>query len=219
MDDHQWTLRNWIGGDSRLTQYDWLQIMFGIANNLVHAHGQGQVHGDLKPSNGILLIIQSTKTLVLVDLGPNNQFDWQGIHITDFGIQYLTRVQLPPEPGCLPTTGCVPGTYSYWAPEIQFMTQCQPTSQSDMWALGCIGYEMCMGQKLSYYNNRLAIDNFSRGGLLDLSGIDQMRFTPEVKTIIQQCLQLNPMERCTAMQLRDHIQQLLLQPIANGPIF
>jgi hypothetical protein len=52
MDDHQWTLRNWIGGDIQLTQYDWLQIMFGIANNLVHAHGQSQVHGDLKPSNG-----------------------------------------------------------------------------------------------------------------------------------------------------------------------
>jgi hypothetical protein len=52
MDDHQGTLRNWIGGDIQLTEYDWLQIMFGIANNLVHAHGQSQVHGDLKPSNG-----------------------------------------------------------------------------------------------------------------------------------------------------------------------
>jgi serine/threonine protein kinase len=62
MDDHQWTLRHWIGGDIRLTQYDWLQIMFGIANNLVHAHGQAQVHGDLKPSNGTLPTTQSTHT-------------------------------------------------------------------------------------------------------------------------------------------------------------
>ena len=153
-----------------------------------------------------------------MDLGPNNQFDWRGIHITDFGIQYLSRIPLHAEPGCLPTTGSVPGTYSYWPPEIQFMTQCLATTQSDMWALGCIGYEMCMGQKLSHYNNRLAIDNYSRGGLLDLSVIDPVRFTPDVKTIIQQCLQRDPTHRCTAIQLRDYIQQLL-QPAAVGPNF
>jgi serine/threonine protein kinase len=155
--------------------------------------------------------------LVLVDLGPNNQFDWRGIHITDFGIKYLSRVPLPAaQPGCLPITGSVPGTYSYWPPEIQIMAQSHATTQSDMWALGCIGYEMCMGQKLSQYNNRLAIDNYSRGGYLDMSVVDPVRFTPEIKTIIQQCLHRNPMQRCTAIQLREYIQQLL-QPAAVGP--
>jgi hypothetical protein len=74
-----------------------------------------------------------------------------------------------------------------------------------------MGYEMCVGQKLSHSNNRLAIDNFIRGGLLDLSAIDQLRFTPQVTTIIQQCLQMDPSHRCTALQLRDHIQCLLEQ--------
>jgi serine/threonine protein kinase len=151
-----------------------------------------------------------------VDLGPNNQFDSRGIHITDFGIQYLSRVQLPATPGSLPGTGSFPGTLSYWAPEIRLLYNTQATAQSDIWALGCIGYEMCVGQKLSQSNYRLAIDNFIRGGLLDLSAIDQLRFRPQVISIIQQCLQMDPLHRCSAVQLRDHIQCLLQQ---NGCFF
>jgi serine/threonine protein kinase len=51
MDARQGTLRHHIRGDIQLSENEWYQIMYGIADRLVHVHGQNIVHGDLKPSN------------------------------------------------------------------------------------------------------------------------------------------------------------------------
>jgi serine/threonine protein kinase len=112
--------------------------------------------------------------------------------------------------------GVLPGTLSYWAPEIRLRTE--PSSQfSDIWAVGCIGYEMCLGQQLSHHNNRLAIDNHIQGGPLDFAQIDSQRFGAEVKYIIGECLQWNPSQRCTAFQLREYIRNLFRS--YGNPIF
>ena len=52
MDYHSMTLRSYIGPDIQLSEYDWLQIMLGIAERLVSTHEMRIAHGDLKPSNG-----------------------------------------------------------------------------------------------------------------------------------------------------------------------
>jgi serine/threonine protein kinase len=53
MDSRGGTLRHYIRGDIQLSENDWFQIIFGIAERLTHIHGEDQVHGDLKPSNSI----------------------------------------------------------------------------------------------------------------------------------------------------------------------
>jgi hypothetical protein len=66
---------------------------------------------------------------------------------------------------------------------------------------------MCIAQQLSHGQNREPINTFISGGLLDLSQVDS-RFSDQVKYIIEQCLQRDPTDRCTAVQLRDFIQNL-----------
>ena len=51
MDARAGTLRHHIRGDIELSENEWYQIMYGIADRLVHVHGLDIVHGDLKPSN------------------------------------------------------------------------------------------------------------------------------------------------------------------------
>ena len=53
MDCHQSTLRHLIKSAFRLTEHEWMIIMFGLFTRLVNAHEHGFVHGDLKPSNSM----------------------------------------------------------------------------------------------------------------------------------------------------------------------
>jgi serine/threonine protein kinase len=84
------------------------------------------------------------------------------------------------------------------------------TPATDMWAVGCIGYEICLGQQLSLNNNRAPIDNHIRGGPLDLSCLDQ-RYDAQIRFIIHGCLELDPSRRWSAVTLRDYIQNLARQ--------
>ena len=52
MDNRGWTLRHLINPNQHISQATWGQIIYGIADRLVHTHGEGIVHRDLKPSNG-----------------------------------------------------------------------------------------------------------------------------------------------------------------------
>ena len=104
--------------------------------------------------------------------------------------------------------GLVPGTLSYLAPErLRSEPPTHPTTQSDIWAVGCIGYEMCIAQQLSHGYNREPIRTFISGEPLDLSQLDS-RFSDQVKYIIEQCLQRDPTDRWSALQLCDYIQSL-----------
>lgn len=134
---------------------------------------------------------------VLVDVDQNGNFNWMGIFVSDIGIQYQSRVQTSP-------TGFVDGTLSYLAPERFTNQPC--TSRSDMWAVGCMAYEICLGRQLSHGANRQAIDNYVQFGLpLDLSGTEG-RFSDHVRWIIRRCLDMDPMQRWTATELRQYIE-------------
>jgi serine/threonine protein kinase len=104
----------------------------------------------------------------------------------------------------------VPGTLSYLAPEVHRNGGMSISTMSDMWAVGCIGYELGMGKKLE--GNRHDIDRHIIEGFL--KPLDQSlvhgRFGLQVRSIIESCLQWDPTKRCTALQLQKHIEALLL---------
>jgi serine/threonine protein kinase len=125
-----------------------------------------------------------------------DKFQSNLVYLTDFGIRARSYVA---------SGNLIEGTRSYLAPERVAM-EWQPTKESDVWAVGCIGYEMCIGRQLSY--NRQAIDNVIEGGELDLSDVDDDIYGDEIKGIIRECLQRNPDDRCSARQLRDYIGNL-----------
>jgi serine/threonine protein kinase len=156
----------------------------------------------------VVLVWIKLMYLVLLDVLPPNSLDMSGdaVHISDYGIHCYSHY------ANTMAAGRVPGTLSYLAPEV--LATSRHTRQSDMWAVGCIGYEICIGQKLSRANNREHIDTFiARGGTLDLSRISP-RFGHNVRSIIRHCLAWDPTQRCSAAEVRDHILTLYPAPVA-----
>jgi serine/threonine protein kinase len=91
-----------------------------IASALQHAHNHGIIHRDLKPSN---LFFADDGRIVLGDFGV--AFDVHAADLTD--------------------PGRTVGTYAYMSPE-QICADRAITGQSDLYALGCVAYEMLAGK-------------------------------------------------------------------------
>src|SRR5688572_15461083 len=100
-----------------------------IADALDRAHGHGIIHRDLKPGNVML-----TKS---------------GARLLDFG---LARLEDPPTTGspedlatrsALTKAGTVMGTVPYMSPELLHGKEVD--SRTDIWAFGCVLYEMIGG--------------------------------------------------------------------------
>ncbi|MBN2390764.1 MAG: protein kinase [Anaerolineae bacterium] len=101
-----------------------LPFLKSICEALNYAHGQSLVHSDLKPSN------------ILID--PPG-----GPLVMDFG---LTRLMAANSVGMSRIEGGVVGTLAYIAPEVWETAPAE--IPADIYALGCITYEMLIGQKL-----------------------------------------------------------------------
>lgn len=100
---------------------DAVEVISAIADGLGYAHAHGILHRDLKPAN------------ILVD--PE-----RGPLLTDFGFAKLAGEQ------SMSVTGDIVGTPHYIAPEVwEGQTA---TAQADIYALGCIFYELVTGEKL-----------------------------------------------------------------------
>ncbi len=99
------------------------EILLGVLDALAHAHARGLTHLDIKPGN------------ILV-AGKPAGFP---IRLTDFGIA-LFRESLPSD------DDAVLGTPAYMAPEQFFGEWRDFGPWTDMYALGCVAYELCSGR-------------------------------------------------------------------------
>ncbi len=100
-----------------------LTLLRRLCQPLAYLHGEGIVHGDLKPEN---IIIRNGHTPVLLDFGVTSQFagnlSWEG-----------TRIEAG-----------MAGTVPYMAPE-----QAQGEmvdARADLYSLGCILFELVVGR-------------------------------------------------------------------------
>ncbi|MEV1091607.1 serine/threonine protein kinase [Streptomyces microflavus] len=100
-------------------------VVVGVAYVLAAVHSLGIVHRDIKPSN-IMIARQDGKVKVL-----------------DFGI---ARLEGGENDTRLTRTGAQLGTVCYMAPE-QFRSE-RATAATDLYALGCIFYEMLAGRSV-----------------------------------------------------------------------
>ncbi|XP_037957393.1 aurora kinase A [Teleopsis dalmanni] len=100
----------------RLSQKCLKSYFLDILMGLEYLHIRHVIHRDLKPEN---LLLDSQNR----------------IKIADFGISVIKSTHLE--------NSCGGGTLSYMAPEVINGGKCD--FKSDIWALGCILYEMCTG--------------------------------------------------------------------------
>jgi Tol biopolymer transport system component len=156
-----------------------LGIAMQIAAGLEVAHGQGIVHRDLKPANIKLKADGSIKVLdfgIAKALAPELSTDGQSPLMTT----PVTQV------------GVILGTAAYMSPE---QARGKPVDQrADIWAFGCLLYEMLTGQ-LAFAGEDVAvimariITNDT-----DMSSLPAM-VSPAVQQTIRLCLTKDPAKR------------------------
>jgi serine/threonine protein kinase len=114
------SLRQRLGQEAQLGIPETLRIAGQVAAALAHAHGQGIVHRDIKPEN---ILLAGEQALV-----------------ADFGLAKALDVSSAEK---LTETGLSLGTPAYMSPEQAAGGAVD--ARSDLYALGCVVYEMLAG--------------------------------------------------------------------------
>ncbi len=153
-----------------------------IADALDRAHRAGVVHRDLKPGN-VMLGKSGAK---LMDFGLARASQGAG----PVGLDIATMTHSPAIPGPLTAEGTIVGTFQYMAPEQ--LEGREADARSDLWALGCVLYEMATGRR--------AYDGSTAASLISAIMKDEPRpmadlvpmTPPELERIIHACLAKDP---------------------------
>ncbi|MGE5278242.1 MAG: protein kinase domain-containing protein [Acidobacteriota bacterium] len=178
-----------------------LKVGVEIAGALDAAHRQGIVHRDLKPGNVML-----TKS---------------GVKLLDFGLAKLQAAapavsavtSLPTalqESQPLTTRGTILGTFQYMSPEQ--LEGREADARSDLFAFGCVLYEMLTGQKAFTGKSQASlIGSIMHSEPASISSIQPM-IPPALDRVVRGCLAKEPEHRWNTA----HDVMLQLQWIAEG---
>ena len=116
------SLRDWLNRERHLPVDDALRVTTQVAAALSYAHQHGVIHRDIKPEN----ILLASGAAVVADFGIARA-------VTEAGAGRLTE------------TGLSLGTPQYMSPE-QATGDRELDGRSDVYALGCVLYEMLAGE-------------------------------------------------------------------------
>ena len=101
-----------------------LAIGTQIASAVATMHRNGYIHCDIKPDN-VFVLYEQTKE------------GWPQIKVIDYGVSRKTSAAANDD-------GTIAGTPMYMSPE---QWRGAPTTKSDVYALGCLLYELCTGDQ------------------------------------------------------------------------
>ncbi|MBL8951809.1 MAG: protein kinase [Myxococcaceae bacterium] len=171
--------------------YDVLSWMSEVLDALDAAHTAGVIHRDLKPSN-----------LFLVDAGTPRQY----VKLLDFGIAKLGALAGQSTPQT--RVDVIIGTPDYMAPE---QVRGDPISaRSDLYALGCVMFELLTGERAFRGENSLQTMN-RHLELVPPRISEKVPGTPEeVDELVAWMLEKKPDARpASAGELRLHVEEVL----------
>jgi eukaryotic-like serine/threonine-protein kinase len=192
------SLRERLEREGTLAEADVIRIMRDVADALAHAHALGVIHRDIKPDN-ILLVRHHAL-------------------VTDFGVARALRQSRPADERRAhfrtPSAGMALGTPAYMAPE---QAAADPTidHRADIYALGCVAYEMLTGK--APFSDRperkiLAAQVAERPVPVSLVRPD---VSPALEAIVMRCLEKNPDHRWQdADDLTSELDTLMAQNIS-----
>jgi serine/threonine protein kinase len=128
----------WVSGESLASRLasepipidEAVQLIEQVAKGLAAAHARDLIHGDVKPSNIVLC--------------PNGT-----VKILDLGLIEIYEPGAPAQPEMPPAhsarlLSAITGTAAYFSPEQ--ILGCAADSRSDVWAFGCVLYEILTGR-------------------------------------------------------------------------
>lgn len=127
------SLKKWIADHGPVSVPATLRLMRATAQALAHAHSLGIIHRDVKPENILLETVTSTALDVLFPFTPK---------VVDLG---LARANEGSASLGLTSPGSVMGTPATMSPE-QYDEPDAVDFRSDIYGLGCVFYEMLVGQ-------------------------------------------------------------------------
>jgi serine/threonine protein kinase len=187
-------------------------VMKQIACGVQFIHSQGVVHRDLKPANGIF----PKMTAKCIVLYSRRSLTWK---LADFGISMdgTTNTAV--------TTKYSRGSTCYRAPELVTDTKTAYTNKVDIWSMGCILFELAVGQKA--FSDDIAVYRYGGSGeefivVLDET-FDEISKSRITDTVVSS-LQIKPSLRPSASDLLaefihdaqpTHVRQQYVQ-IHNG---
>ncbi|KAF5357130.1 hypothetical protein D9756_006790 [Leucocoprinus leucothites] len=148
-----------------------------VSLGLEYLHNQGFVHGDLKGVN------------VLVD-------EFGRACLTDFG---LSSIRSDDNIAQSIATSTAQGTTPHWAaPELVESDSARSSKASDMWAFGCVCYEIITGKQPFYWVGGMQIYGVILGGKLpgDLDDVGKVEGdNVVVRRVVMDCWSKDPKRR------------------------
>ncbi len=182
-----------------------IRIGMQIADALDRAHRAGIVHRDLKPGN-----IMLTKTgAKLMDFGLARATGMTG-PATGSGVTLAALTHSPTVAQPLTAEGTLVGTFLYMSPEQ--LEGKEADARSDIWALGCVLYEMATGRRA--FGGRSQASLITSIMATEPAPIAQVApmSPPGLDRLVRACLAKDPEERIQTA----HDAKLQLQWIAEG---
>jgi Tol biopolymer transport system component/tRNA A-37 threonylcarbamoyl transferase component Bud32 len=176
------TVRDRISREKQLPVDDAVRITVEVASALDYAHRHGVIHRDIKPEN----ILLHDGSALVADFGIALAVSTAGTRMTETGMSL--------------------GTPHYMSPE-QAMGEREITATSDVYALGCVLYEMLVGEPPFTGPTAQAI--IARVVTEEPRSLTLQRKTipPQVEGAVRQALQKLPADRFkTAAEFADALQ-------------
>ena len=165
------SLRERIDREHQLPVDDAVRIATNLAEAMDYAHRQGVIHRDIKPAN---VLLQDGKPV-----------------ISDFGIALAVDAA---GGGRLTETGLSLGTPHYMSPE-QATGDLNVGPPADIWALGCVLYEMLAGEPPYVGSTRQAIVGRIVTGDPDPVTKHRKSVPPNVEAVLLKALEKVPADR------------------------
>ena len=165
-----------------------IRIGIQIADALDRAHRAGIVHRDLKPGN-VMLTRSGAK---LMDFGLARATGLAGPG-SGSGVTIDGLTQSPTVGHPLTAEGTIVGTFQYMSPEQ--LEGKEADTRSDIWAFGCVLYEMATGKRAFQGNSQASLI----GAIMTSEPAPISQFAPMsppgLERLVRQCLTRDPDER------------------------